>query len=72
MGESPKSDDQTFTSNAWIELTVQKEFLIMLNLISIRLIIVLMNHLMMDFDGVWNDDEHWLDLNKMVVMKKIM
>ena len=46
MGESPKAEDQRFKSNAWIELTVQ-EFLIMLNLISIRLIIALMNHLRM-------------------------
>ena len=64
MGECPKSDDQTFTSRSWIELTVQ------------RTPDYVKSHLDSahhrphepfddrDFNGFHNDEEPWLDLNQ--------
>ena len=64
MGESPKAEDQRFKSNAWIELTVQRvpEY--------VKSDLDSPHHRPHEpfedanFDGVWNGDEHWLDLNK--------
>ena len=64
MGESPKTDDQRFKSNAWIELTVQRvpEY--------VKSDLDSPHHRPHEpfedanFDGVWNGDENWLDLNK--------
>ena len=64
MGESPSIKDQPFSSQAWIELTVQRvpDY--------INSDIDAPHHRPHEpfedanFDGVWNGDEHWLDLNK--------
>ncbi|MBL6917043.1 MAG: hypothetical protein ISR37_05465, partial [Balneolaceae bacterium] len=64
MGESPSINDQPFSSRAWIELTVQRvpDY--------IKSELDSPHHRPHEpfedanFDGIWNGDEHWLDLNK--------
>ena len=64
MGESPSINDQPFSSQAWIELTVQR----VPDYINSELDAP--HHRPHEpfedanFDGIWNGDEHWLDLNK--------
>ena len=43
----------------------------MLNWISIHLI-ALVPFEDANFDGVWNGDEHWLDLNEWSIQKEMM
>ena len=65
MGESPATEDQVFSSRAWIELTVQR------TPDYIKSELDAPHHRPhepfedMNFDGIWNGrDEHWLDLNQ--------
>ena len=64
MGESPSINDQPLSSRAWIELTVQR----VPDYINSELDAP--HHRPHEpfedanFDGIWNGDEHWLDLNK--------
>ena len=65
MGESLKTEDQPFSSRAWIELTVQR------TPDYVKSDFDAPHHRPHEpfedknFDGIWNDrDEHWLDLNQ--------
>ena len=65
MGESPATEEQQFSSRAWIELTVQR------TPDYVKSDIDAPHHRPHEpfedknFDGIWNGrDEHWLDLNQ--------
>ena len=65
MGESPVTNDQPFSSRAWIELTVQR------TPDYVKAELDSPHHRPhepfedKDFDGIWNNrEEHWLDLNQ--------
>jgi hypothetical protein len=65
MGETPATEDQPFSSRAWIELTVQR------TPDYVKSDLDAPHHRPhepfedLNFDGIWNGrDEHWLDLNQ--------
>jgi hypothetical protein len=65
MGETPATEDQPFSSRAWIELTVQR------TPDYVKSDLDAPHHRPHEpfedsnFDGMWNGrDEHWLDLNQ--------